>query len=164
MTASGTGTTIYRAPEVHPRARKPDGSCIMKSGLVQSRCLQLRITCAENLSLSAPFENVPISILYEELLSGQGQISLKTTLKICWHLWKNVGMETLVQGLIFCTFAHDLKRLDLIFWWNHQLLQQVKTNDMSYKPIERMLKRCSLSLKSVQRKFIQGRAGNLPKP
>ena len=64
----GVGTTIYRAPEVHPQAH-PDRQG--KAFWFKADVYSFAVTCSEILSRQQPYKNIlRFSALYEELIKG----------------------------------------------------------------------------------------------
>lgn len=151
ITAAGIGTTIYRAPELHPKARTPEGLALRRADWFRADVYSFGITCAEILSLSTPFKNIPKSSLYEEVLSGRRPDlpenlypeKLLALVKECW----NVDPRSRPNFLHICTRLGGIV-FELLMKsppTDGEGLQQVKTNGISYKPIQRMLTRCSRS-------------------
>ncbi|KAG0616856.1 hypothetical protein M758_5G146300 [Ceratodon purpureus] len=70
MTAAGTGTTRYRAPEVFPQAY---GSGTGKANWFKADVYSFAMTCAHLLSLKSPFEAMLHSLrpLHEKLVKGE---------------------------------------------------------------------------------------------
>lgn len=91
ISTRGVGTTKYRAPEVFPQAQEVAPGLKRKVNWFRADAYCFGITCAELLSLKRPFEDVPGSELYEELLRGvrpelPGECpeDLVALLKDCW--------------------------------------------------------------------------------
>ncbi|KAG0564268.1 hypothetical protein KC19_8G097200 [Ceratodon purpureus] len=85
----GVGTTNYRAPEVHPKA-KLDG--IGKVGWFKADVFSFAMTCAHVLSLEIPFKGTGKNKVYENLVSGNRPKlprgcpkELVELLKDCWN-------------------------------------------------------------------------------
>jgi hypothetical protein len=57
MTACGTGTTMYRAPEVHPKAN-PNSKGIEKVNSLKADAFSFAMICAHLLSLETPFQDL----------------------------------------------------------------------------------------------------------
>jgi serine/threonine protein kinase len=89
VTAAGIGTTMYRAPEVHPDAN-PEGKG--KVNWFKADVFSFSMTCAHLLSLKRPFRDVErMRELYNELMNGRRPElpteypeELLTLLKDCW--------------------------------------------------------------------------------
>jgi serine/threonine protein kinase len=92
MTACGTGTTMYRAPEVHPMAN-PNAKGIGKVNWLKADAFSFAMTCAHLLSLETPFQDLRPSELYNKVIKdGVRPIvhqmypeDLVVLLKDCWE-------------------------------------------------------------------------------
>jgi serine/threonine protein kinase len=91
MTARGTGTTMYRAPEVHPMAN-PKSNDIGKVNWLKADAFSFAMTCVHLLSLETPFQDLRPSELYNKVIKdGVRPIvhqmypeDLVVLLKDCW--------------------------------------------------------------------------------
>jgi serine/threonine protein kinase len=88
-TISGLGTTIYRAPEIHPKAH-PNGKGL--ANWLRADAYSFAITCAHVLSLKIPFGDIPMPKLHNELINGlRPELSsncpqeLVALLRDCWN-------------------------------------------------------------------------------
>jgi serine/threonine protein kinase len=70
MTACGIGTTMYRAPEVHPKAN-PNSKGIGKVNWLKADAFSFAMTCAHLLSLETPFQDLQPSELYNEVTKNE---------------------------------------------------------------------------------------------
>jgi serine/threonine protein kinase len=91
MTACGIGTTMYRAPEVHPKAN-PNSKGIGKVNWLKADAFSFAMTCAHLLSLETPFQDLQPSELYDEVTKNEVRPmihqmypkDLVVLLKDCW--------------------------------------------------------------------------------
>ncbi|KAG0577469.1 hypothetical protein KC19_5G158600 [Ceratodon purpureus] len=93
MTARGIGTTLYRAPEIHPSA---NSGRIGRAVWFKADVFSFAMTCVHLLCLKAPFkdiEGISSAELYNELMNGRRPImnskyypkELIVLLKECWN-------------------------------------------------------------------------------
>ncbi|KAG0616917.1 hypothetical protein M758_5G151400 [Ceratodon purpureus] len=90
MTARGIGTTMYRAPELHPSA---NSGRIGRAVWFKADVFSFAMTCVHLLCLKAPFEGISNADLYNELMNGRRPIinseyypqELVVLLKDCWN-------------------------------------------------------------------------------
>ncbi|KAG0616802.1 hypothetical protein M758_5G142600 [Ceratodon purpureus] len=85
---SGVGTTVYRAPEVHPKGYDEDGKG--RAIWFKADVYSFAMTCAHLLSLQTPFEGIDRLNLYDNLIAGGRPdlpgcpIELVELLENCW--------------------------------------------------------------------------------
>jgi serine/threonine protein kinase len=91
MTARGIGTTMYRAPEAHPKAN-PKSNGIGKVNWLKADAFSFAMTCAHFLTLEIPFQDTLQSELYNDLTKNEVRPKvhqmypndLVVLLKDCW--------------------------------------------------------------------------------
>jgi serine/threonine protein kinase len=91
MTACGTGTWMYRAPEVHPKAN-PKSKVLGKVNWLKADAFSFAMTCAHLLSLETPFRNILPNELFNEVTKNEVRPmidhmypkDLVVLLKDCW--------------------------------------------------------------------------------
>ena len=144
----GVGTTKYRAPEVHPKAHNSTQGDRghAKAFWFKADVYSFGVTCAEILSLKAPFEDVQLSDMYEELRRGARpelpshcpgkMVSLLTQ---CW----SGDPRSRPRFIDICTrleaVKHDLWRGSTSIVYG--CLQEAGIDPIGYKYIEEILRK-----------------------